>query len=73
MKLRISLYKNCSTDYYGEYFTYKLDNIPSIIVNIIKKGEATYPDFIGDITFDISCEIKNNKLDLSLTNPNVEM
>ena len=62
-------------DYCEEYFAFNLDDRLSITINICKKkkSEASYPDFIGSIKFDISYKVKNNKIEFVLSNPQIEI
>ncbi len=62
-------------DYCEEYFEFNLNSTPSVTVSICKKkkSEVTYPDFVGDVTFDIVYEIKNGDLKFSLKEPRIKI
>ena len=67
----IKMGENYYVDYCDEYFTFNLDNKLSLTVGICKKkkDEATYPDFIGDMKFEIAYKIENKELHFSLKKP----
>lgn len=62
-------------DYCEECFYFNLDNKLSITATICKKekDKAIYPDFVGNITFDIDYVIKDSKLEFSLGKPVFKM
>lgn len=62
-------------DYCSEYFVFNLDGKLNIAISVClkKKDEVVYPEFVGEIRFDISYKIENDKLEFSLTNPQISM
>ena len=71
----LNIEDGCCIDYCEEYFEFNLNNRLSITVNICKKkkGNLTYPDFIGDIIFEVVYEIKNSNLNFLLTEPCIKI
>lgn len=66
---------NYYIDYCDEYFTFDLDKQPSVSISICTKhkNEATYPNFVGSVRFDIHYRISGTVVETELINPRFEI